>query len=822
MHGPLVKRYATGLPMWTRLGRLRLVRLCLDRLRLDRRRPIVVAGALLGAIAIAVAIYGPVVRAVVHREASRRHVDVSIGSVRPGWFAVRLLDVSAQPQGMSSIRAHVDEVRVGLGILFQVRRLGAHGVQLALTGSPESLREDWHKWRGDRPQADGSSSRLPIEVDGLYLKWVDPDASTWGADLHGAAVSRDAAGTRLALGDGRIQLGAASVELNDVDASLDADGMFSKARIKALTVGLAPASAPPSSDRNAGPSAPPAAPTPPPVIARAPRPARRGEHPKAAVPEDAGAPLVPMPDLRAARGKAAVLADLLSKRIPLGAELGVDALTWRISQDSQRVALTFGPGPLSVTRTAPGLAADYSTDKRANGTPLALHLLLPTDGSDVVATAQGGPVSLSFLGVKEGAAGLVDVDRGTVVGRIRVDLAGDGSEVTFDANCAAHGLSLSQPRLALETLRGLDVALRARGAMTAGGEVRVDDFGATLGALQVEGSGTLDQKPDHVSAAMRFDVPSTTCQSLLDSVPVALVPVLEGTQIAGTFAAHGRFAFDTRTLDDLELGYTVEDKCRLDHASPELDRDRFTRPFTHRVYLPDGATADEVTGPGSENWTPIDQISPYMQTAVLTTEDGAFPKHHGYNHAAIRASLIANLKARRFVRGASTITMQLAKNLFLSRDKTLSRKIEEIVLTDYLEQTFSKLEILELYLNVIEFGPAVYGIGAASEYYFGRSPSELDLAECLFLSSLLPSPLRYAPMREADQPPDGWMRNLHSLMEIERKRGLITDSELMEAENEQVVFWHGGARPVPRAAVRARSPLSGADNEVGDPFEEGM
>jgi membrane peptidoglycan carboxypeptidase len=166
--------------------------------------------------------------------------------------------------------------------------------------------------------------------------------------------------------------------------------------------------------------------------------------------------------------------------------------------------------------------------------------------------------------------------------------------------------------------------------------------------------------------------------------------------------------------------------------------------------------------------------------------------------------------------------MQLAKNLFLSRDKTLSRKIEEIVLTDYLEQSFSKLEILELYLNVIEFGPAVYGIGSASEFYFGRAPAELDLAECLFLASLLPAPLRYAPMREAEQPPDGWMRNLRSLMEIERKRGLITDSELMEAQNEQVLFWHGGNRPAPRAAVRARSPLSGADNDVGDPFEEGM
>jgi membrane peptidoglycan carboxypeptidase len=208
-----------------------------------------------------------------------------------------------------------------------------------------------------------------------------------------------------------------------------------------------------------------------------------------------------------------------------------------------------------------------------------------------------------------------------------------------------------------------------------------------------------------------------------------------------------------------------------------------------------------------------------MQAAVLTTEDGAFPKHHGYNHAAIRASIIANLKARRFVRGASTITMQLAKNLFLSRDKTLSRKLEEVVLTDYLEQTFSKDELMELYLNVIEFGPAVYGITSAAEYYFARTPAELDLAECLFLSSLLPAPLRYSAMHVGEQPPDGWMHALRSLMEVQRKRGLITDAELSEGQSEQILFWHGGPRPPPRAATRLRARSGGDDSEIPDPFE---
>ena len=124
-----------------------------------------------------------------------------------------------------------------------------------------------------------------------------------------------------------------------------------------------------------------------------------------------------------------------------------------------------------------------------------------------------------------------------------------------------------------------------------------------------------------------------------------------------------------------------------------LARDRFLEPFEHTVYLPDGTLAQEITGPTSEDWAPIERISPFMQVAVLTTEDGAFYKHHGFNRAAIRNALVADLKAGRFVRGASTITMQLAKNLFLFREKTLSRKLEEIALADYIEQVFSKREL---------------------------------------------------------------------------------------------------------------------------------
>jgi len=788
------------------------------RARFDRRK-LAVAGVLAATAFAATASFGPVVRAVVVREAARRHLDVRVGSVRPGWFAVRLLDVDVQPAGTTTIRAHVTELRVGLGLL-RVSSLDLRGAELVLRGTPEAIREDWRRFRGpDSPRAAPSGPATPLRAEGGSVRWVDPAAPEVGAELRGVAATRDASGGRLTIAEGRIRFGHAGVDFGDATAQSDANGQVVRAHAGALTIGwMSNPDAPVQAD--APPALSPAnALAPPAIVARAARPGRRARTP-APPPADAGAPLIPLPDLRAIRASASALAALVAERVELGADVSVDALMWKITQGSDRVALTFGPGPMSIARTPSQLELVYSTDAHAANTPLALRLVLPTGREDLILKAEGGPVSLSLLGVQEGAAGLADVDRSTVAGRGRVALAGDATGLTFDGDLAVRGMSLSQPKLAPEAIRGLNVTLRARGAITGAGEVRLDDFSATLGALRLSGSGNLDQKPDHVSGAARFEIPSAACQSLLDSLPTGLLPELEETKMGGTFAARGRFAFDTRSLDDLELRYDIEDRCHVGKAPVALDHDTFTRPFTHRIYLPDGTTADETTGPGTPNWTPLEQISPYMQIAVLTTEDGAFPTHHGFNHAAIRASIVANLKARRFVRGASTITMQLAKNLFLSRDKTLSRKLEEVVLTDYLEQTFTKDEIMELYLNVIEFGPAVYGITAAADYYFGRMPAELNLGESLFLASLLPAPLRYSAMRDAEQPSEGWLRNLHSLMQIERKRGLITDAELSEGESDPVVFWHGGPRPPARAAVRVRTSMAGSDSEIPDPFEE--
>lgn len=143
-----------------------------------------------------------------------------------------------------------------------------------------------------------------------------------------------------------------------------------------------------------------------------------------------------------------------------------------------------------------------------------------------------------------------------------------------------------------------------------------------------------------------------------------------------------------------------------------------------------------------KNWVKLDQISKYARWAIVISEDWAFYQHQGVDVEQIKAAISDVLEEGR-VRGASTITQQTVKNIFLSNDRSLWRKLHEFILAQKLEKVLSKDRILENYLNVIEFGPDIYGIRNASYHYFRKHPSSLTAKEGAFLAMLLPSPKRY-------------------------------------------------------------------------------
>ena len=142
-------------------------------------------------------------------------------------------------------------------------------------------------------------------------------------------------------------------------------------------------------------------------------------------------------------------------------------------------------------------------------------------------------------------------------------------------------------------------------------------------------------------------------------------------------------------------------------------------------------------------WVPIDAINRDLIYTIVLAEDGSFFEHPGFDYDAIMNALFENVKADDIKYGASTISQQVSKNLFLDVEKSLVRKIKEYFITQRLEETLSKNEILELYLNVAEFGPEIFGVEHASRYYFNTTPHTVHAAQGAFMTLMLPSPRKY-------------------------------------------------------------------------------
>lgn len=148
--------------------------------------------------------------------------------------------------------------------------------------------------------------------------------------------------------------------------------------------------------------------------------------------------------------------------------------------------------------------------------------------------------------------------------------------------------------------------------------------------------------------------------------------------------------------------------------------------------------------PGSKDYTPLKQISPFLQKTIVLTEDSNFFNHHGFEWDTIEKNFREGWETGVYKRGGSTITQQLAKNMFLNKDRTFFRKGVEAIITDRIEKTLTKKEILERYLNVVEFGKDIYGVKKAASFYFKKTPAELDVVESAFLAMVLPNPIKYS------------------------------------------------------------------------------
>jgi membrane peptidoglycan carboxypeptidase len=281
------------------------------------------------------------------------------------------------------------------------------------------------------------------------------------------------------------------------------------------------------------------------------------------------------------------------------------------------------------------------------------------------------------------------------------------------------------------------------------------------------------------------------CQQALAAFPPEMVPYMQGFKLKGTFSTDMVVAIDWADLAATQLGGSVAIRnCRILEYPEEMER--LTETFDHYVELEREKWLAFVIGPENPDFVPITEVSPHLLNSLMTTEDSAFYQHHGFIVREFRTALIKNLDAGYFKYGASSITMQTVKNVLLYREKTLSRKLQELFLTWAIEQRLEKDRIFEIYVNAIEYGPGLYGIGPAAREYFGKAAKDLTPKEAAFFSSILPSPkARYRQYCKGTLTKwtDTKIQRILAKM-LERQR--LTQEEYLEAVAQPLVFVKDG------------------------------
>jgi hypothetical protein len=231
-------------------------------------------------------------------------------------------------------------------------------------------------------------------------------------------------------------------------------------------------------------------------------------------------------------------------------------------------------------------------------------------------------------------------------------------------------------------------------------------------------------------------------QDILNGFPQGLFESLEGLKVSGNVKYNLNFYLDTAIPDSVKFSSALTPNKFKILSWGKTNLQKINKTFVYTPYEYGKPMRDITIGPSNPNFTPLAEISDNFKNALLTAEDPSFFTHKGFVMESIRKSFAVNFKEKKFVRGGSTISMQLVKNVFLSRNKTLARKAEEILIVWLIENNrlVSKQRMLEVYFNIIEMGRNVYGIGEASRHYFGKTPANLSIGEGIFLANIVPRP----------------------------------------------------------------------------------
>jgi len=382
------------------------------------------------------------------------------------------------------------------------------------------------------------------------------------------------------------------------------------------------------------------------------------------------------------------------------------------------------------------------------------------------------------------ADGRVDIEASTDALHVHVDMAARGVRLGALTDNAADAPQLGDPT---------DVTVRFNGAwQRTEGTIEIPEVHGTVAGADLSGSVALRGIDTDPVVDFALDMQRLDFAQLLAASGLALPESLE--LAAGADRDLGAVTIDVRGRGRLADAASFSVSQKIDFRPPPRMPPGIVRlrgDFIFRSEDGPGPHRPVEVSLASHDFIALHDVPPLFVRTLLLAEDTGFYGHRGIDLRELPAALLTNWSRGGAARGASTITQQLAKNLFLSRDKQLGRKLEELAITFLLESVLGKDRILEIYLNIIEWGPDLRGLRPASRHYFGREPRELTPAEMAFLVAIIPGPIKYQSSFAHGMPGPGLRSLIDELLAKLRSVDAIGEDEYRRALTEPIIVTVG-------------------------------
>ncbi len=485
-----------------------------------------------------------------------------------------------------------------------------------------------------------------------------------------------------------------------------------------------------------------------------------------------GGPLPALANIDVDLSFARSAADISMPAMKLGRVLAVGGSGSVMAGGKTTVLRDVAAGRLAQTRAEAPASSAVS--------PIEIHATIDDAGVPRDVSVEATPTLLLVTGDHIPLAGVAAIAPKSIVlddahasGTLRI--ARDRGNVAIEADGSIEGLRLQHKTLA-EVPIPVNAAIRAT-ARASHDDLALERFELDIGAIHARASGHVHRgtASTPMSAQIDLAIAQAPCADLLASLPAEVRGPLDGMILDGEIGLASKLVIDLGAPagDGVALTASFGGRCRTLSEPPAAD--------VTTLYREDDPT--------DMDYFTIERIPGRVQGAFVSAEDGRFWNHDGFDLQQIGRSLEIDLRERRLARGGSTISQQLIKNTFLTHRRTLDRKIQEAVLTWRLETKLDKEDILERYLNVIELGPSVRGIGAAAKHWFGTTPRGLTIRQAAFLAAITSEPTSMSRrVRRTGGLDEVSAERVATILRAMRRDGVISSAEHDAARAQSMNF----------------------------------